>query len=94
MASTTLNVPVHEPVSPKLSVQVQPYPCGPAPLAHPAVTPELDERSLYHYLSFLTAPAPGTLFRGIQKIPAGHLLICDRRGSLGLGVGVWHRLFH
>jgi len=50
--------------------------------AHPAVTPELDERSLYHYLSFLTAPAPDTLFRGIQKLPAGHLLICDRRGSL------------
>ena len=51
-------------------------------LAHPAVTPELDERSLYHYLSFLTTPAPSTLFRGIQKIPAGHFLVCDRRGSL------------
>jgi len=51
-------------------------------LAHPEVTPEIDEESLYHYLSFLTAPAPRTLFRGIQKIPAGHLLLCDRRGSL------------
>jgi asparagine synthase (glutamine-hydrolysing) len=55
-----------------------------AMLAHPAVTPEIDEESLYHYLSFLTTPAPRTLFRGIKKIPAGHLLICDRGGSLQL----------
>ena len=51
-------------------------------LAHPAVTAEIDEESLYHYLSFLTTPAPRTLFSDIQKIPAGHLLICDRDGSL------------
>src|SRR5437773_364702 len=51
-------------------------------LAHPQVTAEIDEESLYHYLSFLTTPAPQTLFRGIQKLPAGHLLICDRRGDL------------
>ena len=27
-------------------------------LQHPAVTPEIDEESLYHYLTFLTTPAP------------------------------------
>ena len=50
-------------------------------LKHPAVTAELDEESLYHYLTFLTTPAPRTLFRNIQKLPAGHLLIVKRDGS-------------
>ncbi len=30
---------------------------------HPAVTPELSETALYHYLSYLTPPAPLTMFR-------------------------------
>src|ERR1044072_6459550 len=30
-------------------------------LAHPSVSPEVDEAALYHYLSFLTSPAPRTL---------------------------------
>ena len=29
----------------------------------------IDEESLYHYLSFLTTPAPQTLFAGIHKLP-------------------------
>src|SRR4029450_3364466 len=49
-------------------------------LQHPAVTPDIDENALYHYLTFLTTPAPSTLFRDIQKLPAGHLLIVSRRG--------------
>jgi asparagine synthase (glutamine-hydrolysing) len=51
-------------------------------LQHPAVTPDIDEKALYHYLTFLTTPAPSTLFRGIHKLPAGHLLILSRDGSL------------
>jgi len=47
-------------------------------LAHPSVSAELDEESLYHYLSFLTTPAPRTLFRGVGKLPAGHMLVCGR----------------
>lgn len=35
---------------------------------------EIDHQALYHYLSFLTTPAPQTLFRGIRKLPAGGLL--------------------
>ena len=50
-------------------------------LKHPAVTPEIDEESLYHYLTFLTTPAPSTLFRNIQKLPAGHMLVIKRDGS-------------
>jgi asparagine synthase (glutamine-hydrolysing) len=50
-------------------------------LQHPAVTPEIDEESLYHYLTFLTTPAPRTLFRHIQKLPAGHMLVVKRNGD-------------
>src|SRR3712207_2948722 len=51
-------------------------------LAHPAVSADLDEESLAHYLSFLTTPAPRTLFRGVNKLPAGHLLVCERGGEV------------
>jgi asparagine synthase (glutamine-hydrolysing) len=50
-------------------------------LEHPAVSPEINEEALYHYLSLLTTPAPQTLFRDIQKLPAGHLLVIDRAGE-------------
>ena len=53
-------------------------------LQHPAVTPDIDEQQLYHYLTFLTTPAPSTLFRGIQKIPAGHVLTLKRDGTLNI----------
>jgi asparagine synthase (glutamine-hydrolysing) len=51
-------------------------------LAHPAVSRDVDEEALYHYLTFLTTPAPQTLFAGIQKLPAGCLLTCDARGYI------------
>jgi asparagine synthase (glutamine-hydrolysing) len=51
-------------------------------LQHPVVTADIDEQSLYHYLTFLTTPAPTTLFRNIQKLPAGHVLTLKRDGSL------------
>src|SRR6185503_12535033 len=50
-------------------------------LEHPAVTPEVDEEGLYHYLTFLTTPAPQTLFKRIHKIPAGHMMTVDRTGE-------------
>ena len=53
-------------------------------LQHPAVTPDIDEKALYHYLTFLTTPAPSTLFRDIHKLPAGHLLILNRDGTLNM----------
>lgn len=51
-------------------------------LQHPAVTADVDEDSLYHYLTFMTTPPPRTLFKHIQKIPAGHFVIVKRDGSL------------
>jgi len=40
-------------------------------LAHPDVEADVEPRSVYHYLSFLTTPAPLTMFRGVFKMPAG-----------------------
>lgn len=51
-------------------------------LQHPSVTRDIDEEALYHYLTFLTTPAPMTLFAGIRKLPAGCLLTCDARGEV------------
>ncbi len=42
----------------------------------------VDEESLYHYLSFLTTPAPRTLFRGIRKLAGGTWLRADADGSI------------
>jgi len=53
-------------------------------LQHPAVTPDIDEQSLYHYLTFLTTPAPATLFRDIHKLPAGHVLTLTRDGTINI----------
>jgi len=50
-------------------------------LEHPEVTPEVNEEALYHYLTFVTTPAPQTLFRGAQKLPAGHMLVIGRTGE-------------
>lgn len=43
-------------------------------LADPALPRAVDEEALFHYLSFLTTPAPQTLFKGIRKLPGGTLL--------------------
>ena len=49
-------------------------------LAHPEVTPEMDGVAFWHYLTFIVAPAPLTMFHGIFKIPAGHRVTIDWRG--------------
>jgi len=51
-------------------------------LKHPEVNADLDEASLYNYLTFLTTPTPNTLFSDIHKLPAGHLLTIDRAGTV------------
>src|SRR6266478_4799809 len=51
-------------------------------LEHPAVTPEVNEEALYHYLTLVTTPAPQTLFRDVQKIPAGHMMVVNRAGAV------------
>ena len=48
--------------------------------AHPSVTPEMDLTAFWHYLTFIVAPAPLTMFRGIFKLPAAHTLTIDHTG--------------
>ena len=48
--------------------------------AHPDVTPEMDRTAFWHYLTFIVAPAPLTMFRGIFKLPAGHRSTIDHAG--------------
>ncbi|NEP09734.1 MAG: asparagine synthase (glutamine-hydrolyzing) [Symploca sp. SIO2C1] len=42
----------------------------------------VDEEAFYHYLSFLTTPAPQTLFAGIKKLPGGTWLRIRENGEL------------
>ena len=51
-------------------------------LAYPTLTRDVDPIAMYHYLSFLTTPAPFTMFKGIFKLPAGHYLEIDTKGNL------------
>ena len=51
-------------------------------LADPDQQRAVNETSLFHYLSFLTTPAPDTLFAGIHKLPSGSLLRVTADGSV------------
>ncbi|MDP1571637.1 MAG: asparagine synthase (glutamine-hydrolyzing) [Vicinamibacterales bacterium] len=42
----------------------------------------VDDEALYHYLSFLTTPAPQTLFAGIRKLPAGTWMRVRANGDI------------
>jgi asparagine synthase (glutamine-hydrolysing) len=46
-------------------------------LAHPAVNPELDLNALRHYVSFDYVPAPMSIYKGIHKLPAAHVLTVE-----------------
>lgn len=46
-------------------------------LSHPAVHPALNLNALRQYLSFDYIPAPLSIYEGIQKLPAAHLLTLE-----------------
>ncbi|CAN5438557.1 asparagine synthase (glutamine-hydrolyzing) [soil metagenome] len=46
-------------------------------LAHPAVTAELNLDSLRQYLSFDYIPAPDSIYKGISKLPAAHIMTVE-----------------
>ncbi|MEE2746102.1 MAG: asparagine synthase (glutamine-hydrolyzing), partial [Pseudomonadota bacterium] len=50
-------------------------------LIHPRITRGVGESALYHYLTYLTTPAPLTLFDGIYKVPAGQYIKIEGDGS-------------
>jgi asparagine synthase (glutamine-hydrolysing) len=51
-------------------------------LVDPAQKRAVDTQSLYHYLSFLTTPAPDTLFEGIKKLAAGCYIRVSENGRI------------
>jgi asparagine synthase (glutamine-hydrolysing) len=46
-------------------------------LAHPSVHPELDLNALRHYVSFDYVPAPMSIYKGVSKLPASHMLVVE-----------------
>jgi asparagine synthase (glutamine-hydrolysing) len=48
-------------------------------LSQPGVPRALDLDAVESFLAFNAIPAPLTIFAGIRKLPAGHLLVCDGR---------------
>ncbi len=50
-------------------------------LLDPDYIPEIDEESIYHYLTFLCSPAPKTMFKEINKLEAGTWLSFDEKGK-------------
>ncbi len=43
---------------------------------------KVNEQSLFHFLSFLTTPAPDTLFEGIKKLPCGSWICVNKNGDI------------
>lgn len=41
---------------------------------------EFNDEAIYHYLTFLTVPAPQTFFKNVQKIEAGYYYEIDKKG--------------
>ena len=50
-------------------------------LSDPAVPRAVNGTAIAHYLSFMVSPAPLTMFRGIFKLPAGHIMEIEADGS-------------
>src|SRR3984893_5487952 len=51
-------------------------------LEDPSQKRAVREDAFYHYLSFLTTPAPQTLFEGIEKVPPGTWIRVDENGHI------------
>ena len=51
-------------------------------LADPEQERAVNEQAVFHYLSFLTSPAPQTMFNGIMKLEAGTYMRVRRDGSM------------
>src|SRR5262249_42100067 len=47
-------------------------------LAHPGVRRDLDPAALEDYLAFAVVPGPRSVFRGVEKLQAAHVLTLER----------------
>jgi asparagine synthase (glutamine-hydrolysing) len=50
-------------------------------LADPAIARDIDYDALDDYLSFMSVPAPRTIYRQIRKLPPAHVLVRDAQGT-------------
>lgn len=50
-------------------------------LKHPNITRQISKTALSHYLTFIVAPAPLTMFKDIWKIPAGYSITIDKNNN-------------
>lgn len=52
---------------------------------HPAMPREIDAQAVHDYLSLQYVPCPATVYRGVSKLPPGHVLTLDtENGELNL----------
>lgn len=49
-------------------------------LEHPHLERRMDKTAFWHYLTFIVAPAPLTMFRDVFKLPAGHTMTIHANG--------------
>jgi asparagine synthase (glutamine-hydrolysing) len=49
-------------------------------LQHPHCQASPDPKGIWHYLTYRSVPAPGTLFRDIKKLRQGYWLVFDQNG--------------
>ena len=40
----------------------------------------MDETGLADYLTFQYVPSPGSIWKGVRKLPPAHILTCDAQG--------------
>jgi asparagine synthase (glutamine-hydrolysing) len=50
-------------------------------LTDPAISRDIDYDALDEYLSFMSVPAPRTIYRQIRKLPPAHVLVRDASGT-------------
>jgi len=50
-------------------------------LQHPSYEARPDPEGIWHYLTYRSVPAPGTLFKGIKKLKPGYFLVVSKSGS-------------
>ena len=51
--------------------------CVSAVLAHPGIARRIEPQGIYDYVYFHMVPSPHSIFAGISKLPAGHMLHCQ-----------------
>jgi asparagine synthase (glutamine-hydrolysing) len=46
----------------------------------PSVPRDVDPCAIADYLTYQYVPSPGSILKGVRKLPAGHYLLCDANG--------------